>query len=73
MSDLDYDAAVKQMTRKKLIEWTAGNKPDSYPHMVGLLELERRKHRWIELRAWLALGISIAAFAVSLSAYMRRP
>lgn len=73
MSELDYESAVKQMTTAQLVKWTAGNKTGSYPRMVGELELEHRKDRDAVIRSWIAIGVSVGAFLVSLLGYLRKP
>ncbi|MCU0784933.1 MAG: hypothetical protein MUF81_13000 [Verrucomicrobia bacterium] len=70
-----YQEAVKKMDDAELARWTGGWRPGSDPFVAGQMEIQRRseeKHSrredTVALRAWIAIGISTAALAVSILA-----
>ncbi|MEY3775858.1 MAG: hypothetical protein RLZZ129_2638 [Verrucomicrobiota bacterium] len=63
---------VRQMNTGKLLEWMAGKKESGLDVWVGRYELERRKAKWSEIRAWVTIAISVAALTVSIIALVEK-
>ena len=76
--DLDHksfsgpkSALLRRLSDDELVKWTAKWAPGTAARLAGEREMKRRKNCSIALRAWIALGISLAALALSIAAFMR--
>lgn len=83
MSDTEFQnylSHVQKLNDLELQEWTSQwRKPGSMPRMVGEFEIQRRRDKTqskredgIALRAWIAIGIAVAALVVSVLALVLR-
>ena len=59
---------LKSKSDPDLAEWTAGWKPGTKNHILGTIELDRRKNLGNTVRGWTAIGISLLALVVAVIA-----
>lgn len=70
MSD-ESDPRLRKMTRAELYKEIAGWKSESVGGIAGRDELARRNQTPVSRRAWIAIGISVAALIISLIAIVK--
>lgn len=60
-----YDE-LKAKSLPELLSWTAGWPTGSFDYNMGMVELQRRQALPVLRTAWIAVGISFAAFTLSI-------
>jgi hypothetical protein len=64
---------LRRMSTHEVAQWTAGWREGTANRILGELEIKRRLDRGNTVRGWVAIGISLAALAVSFfSVYLKR-
>ena len=63
---------LKYMSDDELYTWIAGWKPSAAEHIAGTQELRRRNESQTNLRAWIAIDISVFSLIVSIIAIISK-
>jgi hypothetical protein len=53
------------MSTEDVAAWCESFEEGSANHILGQLELQRRRDRGLRIRIWIAIGLSLCALAVS--------
>jgi len=56
---------LRRMSDKELYGWIADWKPSTEKYIAGMQELRRRSEAPINIRAWVAIGISLLSLIIA--------
>ena len=68
LRERDIPTTLRRMSTEDVAAWCESFEDGSTNHVLGQLELQRRRDHGLRTRIWIAIGISLCALVVSLVA-----
>ena len=62
---------LRRMSDKELYGWIAGFKPSTEQYIAGMQELRRREKVPVNIRSWVAIGISLLSLIIAAIALLK--
>jgi len=70
LRERDIPTTLRRMSTEDVAAWCESFEEGSANHILGKLELQRRRDRGLRIRIWIAVGLSASALVVSLVALL---
>jgi hypothetical protein len=65
LSERDIPTTLRRMSTEDVAAWCESFEQGTANHILGQLELQRRRDRGLRIRIWLAVGIALCALVVA--------
>ena len=65
LRERDIPTTLRRMSTEDVAAWCESFEEGSANHILGQLELQRRRDRGLRIRIWIAIGVSLCALVVS--------
>jgi hypothetical protein len=65
LSERDIPTTLRRMSTEDVAAWCDSFEVGSANHVLGQMEIQRRRDRGLRIRIWIAIGLSACALTIS--------